>query len=74
MGAGGCPGRPTRSMLCREPLFSACHGARQTLGWTKRDHVAAQQPQVLNANPDDFVEARFLRDLQASGYFDRLGR
>jgi NitT/TauT family transport system substrate-binding protein len=38
------------------------------------DEIAPTIPQVLNATPDDFVDPRFLRELQASGYFERLGR
>ncbi len=38
------------------------------------EEIAATIPQAANANPDDFVELRFQRELAASGYFDRLGR
>jgi ABC-type nitrate/sulfonate/bicarbonate transport system substrate-binding protein len=38
------------------------------------DELAATFPQAATANPDDFVEPRFQRELQASGFFDRLGR
>jgi hypothetical protein len=31
-------------------------------------------PRAATANPEDFLELRFVRELQASGYFDRLGR
>ncbi len=39
-----------------------------------QEDVAAQVPQAATANPEDFLELRFVRELQASGYFDRLGR
>jgi NitT/TauT family transport system substrate-binding protein len=38
------------------------------------DEVASQVPQAAGANPEDFVELRFVRELQASGWFERLGR
>jgi ABC-type nitrate/sulfonate/bicarbonate transport system substrate-binding protein len=38
------------------------------------DEIAETIPQAASANPDDFVELRFQRELAASGYFDRLGR
>jgi len=36
------------------------------------EEIAATIPQAATANPDDFVELRFQRELAASGYFDRL--
>ncbi len=36
--------------------------------------LAQTIPQAANANPDDFVDLRFQRELEASGYFDRLGQ
>jgi NitT/TauT family transport system substrate-binding protein len=44
-------------------------GIRATL-----EEVAQTIPQAATANPDDFLELRFQRELVASSYFDRLGR
>ncbi len=38
------------------------------------DEMAPTIPGAATAQPDDFVDLRFQRELQASGYFDRLGR
>jgi NitT/TauT family transport system substrate-binding protein len=38
------------------------------------EDVAMQVPQAATAHPDDFVDLRLVRELQASGFFDRLGR
>jgi NitT/TauT family transport system substrate-binding protein len=38
------------------------------------DEIAPTIPQVMNSKPEDFVDPRFLRELQASGYFERAGR
>jgi NitT/TauT family transport system substrate-binding protein len=38
------------------------------------EETALSIPQAATANPDDFVERRFLNDLQAAGVFERLGR
>ena len=38
------------------------------------EETALSIPQAASANPDDFVEPRFVRELQASGHFDRLAR
>lgn len=38
------------------------------------DDIAPTIPQVTSARPEDFVDPRFLRELQTNGYFERAGR
>jgi ABC-type nitrate/sulfonate/bicarbonate transport system substrate-binding protein len=38
------------------------------------EETALSIPQAANANPDDFAERKFINEMQASGFFDRLGR
>ena len=36
------------------------------------DELASQRPGVKGKKPEDFTDARFVRELEASGYIDAL--
>ncbi|HZU05524.1 MAG TPA: ABC transporter substrate-binding protein [Chloroflexota bacterium] len=38
------------------------------------EELAPIMPQALQANPEEFIDTRFVRELEASGYFQRLWR
>ena len=36
------------------------------------DDIATKNPDARRSRPEDFVDLRFVRELEASGYIDRL--
>jgi len=38
------------------------------------DLLARTRPDIPSASPEGFIEARFMKELDATGYFDEMNR
>ena len=36
--------------------------------------LSRSSPEVAGVNPDNFIEARFVNELESSGFFDEMNR
>ena len=57
----------TISQLLKQNLPLSLEGVRFVL-----DHYAERQPNLINKNPSDFVDMRFVRKLEEQGFFKKF--